>query len=247
MGITLAMTLRDIVAEFVDKPPTSVRIIMIHLRRAKERESLIDALSDSIGMPLEIHEAVDGTELIARGHPTTCGIHPGLHRTAGEIGCAESHLAAYRSALAAGFSHLVVFEDDCAAVEEFSLLALRTYLSRASTFADEFSMSGMKEFILLSTCGCYEWRHLTRGVKATNHFNGSHAYIIGRDMMQKVLDMYDIFSAVGQTAPIDGVLPLLLRLQDQWVFCPENDTALFKQNRSIPSYVVSNGDTLRKD
>ena len=241
------MTLRDIVAEFVDKPPASVRIIMIHLRRAKEREPLIEELSRLINTPLEIHDAVDGTELIARGHPTTCGIHPGLHRTAGEIGCAESHLAAYRSALAAGFSHLVVFEDDCTAAEEFSLLALRTYLSRASTFAEEFSMTGMKEFVLLSTCGCYEWRHLTRGVKATNHFNGSHAYIIGGDMMQKVLDIYDVFSAAGQTAPIDGVLPLLLRLQYQWVFCPENDTALFKQNRSIPSYVVSNGDSLRKD
>ena len=241
------MTLRDIVAEFVDKPPAFIRVVMIHLRRAKERESLIGALSVSIGTPFEIHDAVDGTELIAKGHPTMCGIHPGLHRTAGEIGCAESHLAAYRSALSAGISHLVVFEDDCVASEGFSLVALRTYLSRASAFAEKFSMVGMDEFTLLSTCGCYDWRHLTRGVKATNHFNGSHAYIIGRSMMEKVLDMYDEFTTAGETAPIDGVIPVLLRLQNTWAFCPENDTQLFQQNRNIPSYVVSNGDALRKD
>ena len=240
------MTLLDIVAEFVENPPGKVRVIMIHLPRATEREPLIRALSVALETPFEIQEAIDGAALVAGGHPTTCGIHPGLHRTAGEIGCAASHLAAYRSALAAGISHLVVFEDDCATAPGFDLVALRTYLSRATTFAEEFSMKGMTDFTLLSTCGCYEWRHLTRGVKVTNHFNGSHAYIIGRTMMQKVLDFYEALAAKGQTAPIDGVLPILLRQERLWAFCPENDTALFKQNRELPSYVVGAEPDIRK-
>ena len=108
-------------------------------------------------------------------------------------------------------------------------------------------MKGMTDLTLLSTCGCYEWRHLTRGVKVTNHFNGSHAYIIGRAMMQKVVDFYEGLASKGQTAPIDGVLPILLRKERRWAFCPENDTGLFKQNREIPSYVVADKPAIRKD
>ena len=220
---------------------------MIHLYRATEREPLIQALAAALQTPFEIQEAVDGGKLVAEGHPTVCGIHPGIHRTAGEIGCAASHLAAYRAALDADLSHLVVFEDDCTAAPGFSLTALRTYLAGAGAFAEEFSMKGMTDLTLLSTCGCYEWRQLTRGVKVTNHFNGSHAYIIGRAMMQKVVDFYDALAVKGQTAPIDGVLPILLREGQRWAFCPENDTAFFKQNREIPSYVVASTPVIRKD
>jgi len=218
---------------------------MIHLRRATEREEAIKSLSAAVETPFEIQDAVDGQVLLAGGHPTECGIHPGLHRTAGEIGCAASHLAAYRSALADGISHLVVFEDDCVAAPGFSMGALKDYLQRAKTFASEFSMSGTQDFLLLSTCGCYNWRPLTRGVKVTSHFNGSHAYIIGRTMMQKVLDFYGFLDSAKKTAPIDGVLPLLLRMERRWVFCPENDTGLFKQNRELPSYVVGAEPVIR--
>ena len=241
------MTLRDCVAEFIGKPPGLVRVIMIHLRRATEREPMIRELASVIGTDLEIQDAVDGSQRIAEGHPTECGIHPGLQRTAGEIGCAESHLAAYRAALADGVSHLVVFEDDCIPAPGFSMNGLRNYLRRAGHFATEFSLQGMDDFLLLSTCGCYSWRNLTRGVKVTDHFNGSHAYVIGRRMIQKVLDFYEQLAAKKQTAPIDGVLPILLREERRWAFCPENDSELFLQNRTIPSYVASDGSSPRLD
>lgn len=241
------MTLRDCVAEFISRPPGSVRTVMIHLRRAAEREKGMQAMAAAVESPIEIQDAADGNELLAAGHTSVCGIHPGLHRTAGEIGCAASHLAAYRSALADGLSHLIVFEDDCVPSPGFSMVALRTYLARASTFAEEFSMKDMDDFLLLSTCGCYTWRHMTRGVKATNHFNGSHAYLIGRGMMQKVLDFYAVLESAGQTAPIDGVIPILLRREHRWAFCPEDDTQLFKQDRGLPSYIASDGSALRRD
>ena len=218
---------------------------MIHLRRATEREPMVSALKIAVQTSFEIQDAVDGQALLARGHPTECGIHPGLHRTAGEIGCAESHLVAYRAALADGLSHLVVFEDDCAASPGFSLPSLRQYLTRVKTLIEQFSMS--IDLTLLSTCGCYSWKPLTKGIKATNHFNGSHAYIIGRAMMQKVVDFYGCLAAAGQTAPIDGVLPIILRLERRWAICPEDDVELFKQDRSLPSYIVSDGEALRKD
>lgn len=243
----MSISLRDCVAEFVDNPPGLVGVVMIHLRRATEREKLIQAMQAAINTPLEIRDAVDGRQLIAEGHPTECGIHPGLHRTAGEIGCAASHLEAYRAAIAAGHSHLVVFEDDCAPAPGFEMGALQAYLRRAETFAEEFGLKRMDDFLLLSTCGCYNWRLMTHGLKLTDHFNGSHAYVIGRRMMQKLLDFYAALASAGQTAPIDGVLPILLRQERRWAFCPEEDTQFFKQNRDIPSYIVSDGTEFRKD
>jgi len=231
------------VAEFVGKPPGLVRGVMIHLKRATEREALVKSLVCVVGS-LEVVEAADGAALVAEGHPTRCGMDPGVIRTAGEVGCMVSHVQIARKALADGISHLVVFEDDC--VSTSSLAKVREYLNKIKWFAEEFGLERMDELVLLSTCGCYRWRSLAPGIKATDHFNGSHAYIMGRPMMEKLVGTYDHFLAKGLTGPADGILPLLLQVERRHAFCPEEDTALFAQNRVIPSYVVSEGTELRK-
>ena len=241
------MTLRDVVAEFVGKPPGLVRIIMIHLRRAVEREPLIRRLEEVMRCTFEVHDAAEGAALIAAGHPTACGIDPGVRRKAGEVGCMASHVAAARAALSDGISHLLIFEDDCAPAAGCSVEMVRGYLQSVRMAAEKFQIPGSEDFLLLSTCGCYKWRSIAPGVKATNHFNGSHAYIMGREMMQKVVDFDAMLAAKGQTAPIDGVLPILLSSARRWAFCPEKDTQLFQQDRAIPSYVVSDGDARRLD
>jgi hypothetical protein len=216
---------------------------VIHLQRATERKKLVESLIYAVGS-LEVVEAADGAALVRAGHPTRCGMDPGVIRTAGEVGCMVSHVTAARKALADGISHLVVFEDDC--VLSASLLKIREYLTKAKWFAEEFSLERMDEFVLLSTCGCYRWRTLAPGLKATDNFNGSHAYIMGRPMMEKLVGTYDHFLAKGLTVPIDGILPLLLQAERRHAFCPKDDTALFAQNRVIPSYIVSEGTELRK-
>ena len=238
-------TLCDIVAEFVGKPPGLVRGIMIHLHRATEREPLVKSLICAVGS-LQVLEAADGAALVAEGHPTICGMDPGIIRTAGEVGCMVSHVTAARKALADGISHLVVFEDDCVTASGFSLTKVREYLNKIRLFAEEFGLERMDELVLLSTCGCYRWRSLAPGVKATDHFNGSHAYIMGRPIMEKLVGTYEYFLARGLTAPVDGILPLLLQAERRHAFCPQEDTALFAQNRVIPSYVTSEGTELRK-
>jgi GR25 family glycosyltransferase involved in LPS biosynthesis len=242
----MSKTLCDLVVEFTDKPPGKVRGVVIHLRRAVERRPLVRKLIDAVG-PLEVWGAVDGAQLLAEGHPTECGIDPGVVRTAGEVGCVASHISAYKRALQEGVSHLVVFEDDCVVAPGFSLEGIQAYLQRAKKFAAEFGMKGMDDFLLLGTCGCYEWKDLTEGLKATNHFNGSHAYIIGREMMIMLIHSHLQFLGRNKTAPIDGLLPILLQSEGKHAFCPENDTEFFKQNREIPSYIVSDGAESRKD
>lgn len=242
----MSKTLCDVVAEFVDKPPGSVRGIVIHLRRATERLPLVNALRSAVG-GLEVWDAADGAALVAGAHPTECGIDPGVVRTAGEVGCVVSHMLAYQKALQDGISHLVVFEDDCVVSPQFSLEGVEMYLKRVKGFAADFGLERMNEFVLLGTCGCYRWRELTEGVKATDHFNGSHAYIIGRKMMLMLLHSHLQFLAQNRTAPIDGLIPFLLQAERLHAFCPADDRAFFQQNRDIPSYIVSDGTAQRED
>jgi hypothetical protein len=239
-------TLRDCVAEFVDKPPAEVRVVMIHLQRAKEREPLIEKLIGQVGA-IEVVDAADGGLLVAGGHPTECGIDPGVVRTAGEVGCIVSHVREARRALADGISHLVVFEDDCEVSPSFTIGRLMEYFRRVGDFIEKFKMADKRDFILLGTCGCYSWQYLSPGLKATNNFNGSHAYIMGRPIMEKLVEAYDALLLKGQTAPTDGLLPRILQAEGRWSFCPRDDTALFRQNRSIPSYVVDEKPVLRLD
>jgi len=241
----MSKTLCDLVAEFADKPPGKVRGIVIHLRRATERRALVETLICAVGS-LEIWDAADGAALVAGGHPTECGIDPGVVRTVGEVGCVVSHMLAYQKAIQDGISHLVVFEDDCVIVPGFSLDAVGNYLREVKEISREFSMEHMSDFILLGTCGCYRWKEIRDGVKATDHFNGSHAYIIGRPMMIKLLDSHLQFLARNRTAPIDGLLPVILQSEWRHAFCPE-DTAFFQQNREIPSYIASDGSQQRRD
>jgi hypothetical protein len=242
----MSKTLCDLVAEFADKPPGLIRGIVIHLRRATERWPLVQQLMAAVG-PLEVWDAADGVALVAGGHPTECGIDPGVVRTPGEVGCVMSHMLAYQKALQDGISHLVVFEDDCATAPGFSLDAVGKYLRDVKEVSREFGMQPMRDLVLLGTCGCYRWKDIRDGLKATDHFNGSHAYSISRPMMIKLLHSHLQYLLRGKTAPIDGLLPLLLQSEHAHAFCPEDDTAFFRQNREIPSYVVSDGSQQRED
>ena len=51
----------------------------------------------------------------------------------------------------------------------------------------------------------------------------------------------------GVIAPVDGLLGLMLRAQNRWALCPENDRAFFAQNRELPSYILGDGKGLRQE
>ena len=243
----MARSLRDILAEFVGKPPGNIGMAVIHLAAATERQPLLRALEKACGSSIEVFPAVNGTERIAEGHTTLCATEPGKVRTAGEIGCLLSHVELARKALKEGKTHMMVFEDDCAPAAKFSLEAVQEYLRSVKNITEAFSYEGADDFLLLGTCGCYSWRHITEGVKATNKFNGSHCYFIGRPMMEKLVDSYEYLLRTGVIAPVDGLLGLMLRAQNRWALCPENDRAFFAQNRELPSYILGDGKGLRQE
>ena len=193
-----------------------------------------------------MYDAAEGKYLVDAGHPTRCGIDEGVIRTSGEVGCMASHINIMVESLKRGYTHTIIFEDDCSISPGFSLEALKEYMATAKRFATDFQMEQAKELLLLSTCGCYSQRPLTAGVKATQHFNGCHAYVISAKLMRATIAFYVDLLKKGMTAPIDGVLPILLRRDKLWAMCPEDDTTLFRQNRDIPSYIVSDGTERRQ-
>ena len=243
----MARSLLEILAEFVEKPPANIGISVVHLASATEREPIIAEMIRAFNCQIDIFPAVNGAEEIAAGHPTLCATESGKIRTAGEIGCLLSHVNLARKALMEGRSHLIVFEDDCDLAPNFSLEAVENYLRSVKEITKSFSLKGSDEFLLLGTCGCYTWRHLNRLVKATNNFNGSHCYLIDRPMMEKLIGSYEYLLRKNMTIPVDGLISLLLRSQDRWALCPENDGGLFVQNRDIPSYILGDGKSLRNE
>jgi GR25 family glycosyltransferase involved in LPS biosynthesis len=243
----MARSLRDILAEFVGKPPGTIGVAVIHMPAAAEREPLIRALETACGCSVEIFLAVNGAERIAAGHPTRCATEPAKIRTAGEIGCLLSHVELARRALAEGKSHMMVFEDDCVTAPKFSLAAVEEYLRSVKRLTDTFSIEDADDFLLFGTCGCYAWKHLTQRIKATNKFNGSHCYLIGRSAMEKLVGSYEYLLKKDVIVPVDGLISLLLKAQNRWALCPDDDRALFVQNRDIPSYILGDGKTLREE
>ena len=243
----MARSLRDILAEFVGKPPGNVGVAVIHLGAATERKPLVQALEAACGCPIEIFSAVNGAERIAAGHPTVCATEPGKIRTAGEIGCLLSHVELARKALKEGKTHMMVFEDDCVTAPNFSLAVIQEYLHSVKTIRDTFSVEGTDNFLLFGTCGCYTWRHITELTKATNNFNGSHCYLAGRDMMEKLVGSYEYLLEKNVIIPVDGLFGLLLKAQGRWALAPDDDRGLFLQNRDVPSYILNDGKTLRQE
>jgi GR25 family glycosyltransferase involved in LPS biosynthesis len=238
----MARTLQDILAEFVERSPETIGMNVIHMSSATTREPIISRLQEAVG-PLEQFEAIRDV----KDHPTKCATEPGKIRTAGEIGCLLSHISAMRQALAEQKTHLCIFEDDCALGSKFSLGSVEIYLRDVKEIAKKYSLEGTNDFLLFGSCGCYNARPITNLAKATNQFNGTHCYLIGRAMMEKVIGSYEHLLKNKVVFPIDGLLGLVLRAQHRWTLCPEDEKGFFVQNREIPSYVLHDGNEPRRE
>ena len=212
----MSQTLQDILAEFVGKPPGSVEVAVIHPRQEMGRLGGMLAMEAALKHPIEVFEAVSG-------RPMKYAMAPSETRSAEEVGMLASHAGLLQRALKEGVSYVLVFEDVCIPAPSFSLAGLQAYMRRAKEFSREFSFVGADEFLLLGTTGCYTWKKLTEGVKATDKFNGSHCYLIGRPMMEKFLEAYDHMLGMGVAVPTDEFLGVLLRSQGRWALCPEED------------------------
>jgi hypothetical protein len=240
--------MQEILAEFYGWPPGSCRVEVIHLPSAVERQPLIAELLAALGPGATVREAA----VPPPDAPRTCALFIGEAeeagglkndmplRTPGELGCLLSHVTACREALAAGAEVLALFEDDCRASASLtaSLTDLRDWLRTVAKSAAAFGLPPQPEILLLGTMGAYFALPWTPEAKLVERFNGSHALVLTRPFMEKVVAAYEMLLSRGLTAPVDGLYSALLRAERRWAICPIEDTAFFAQDRSIPSYVV---------
>jgi GR25 family glycosyltransferase involved in LPS biosynthesis len=234
------MAFVNAIADYFDVSSSKVRIELIHLERATERLPLLETLRKALDVPLTVRPAADGRNLIAAGHPIACASGTAKSRSPGEVGCLVSHVEAARAALADGIEYLIVFEDDCVPSKTFSLGRAQAWLAQAKAFRSKFQPAGAGDFLLLSTGGCYAEKILTTQISATNHFNCTHAYVIGRTMMEHLVGSYEHLKKKGQMYPVDGLFGLLLRTKLCWALKPRVDSLLFEQS-STASYVLGDG------
>lgn len=254
--------MQEILAEFYGWPPGSYRVEVIHMSSATERETLVAELLAALGPGAAVREA----SIAPPDAPRTCALfigeaedgeqpsvtprtpgervtadaaaaHTNRPRTIGEVGCLLSHVTACREALAAGVEVLALFEDDCRAVAPLS--ALRDWLHKIKASAAAFGLPPQPEILLLGTMGAYFALPWTPEAKLVERFNGSHALVLTRPCMEKVVAAYEMLLARGLTAPVDGLYSALLRAERRWAISPAQDTSFFAQDRSIPSYVVA--------
>jgi hypothetical protein len=238
------VSLQEILAEFYDRPPGLCRAEVIHMSSATERQPLVAELLAVLGPGAAVREAA----VPPPDAPRTCALFIGeaeeagglknevRPRTLGEVGCLLSHVTACREALAAGAEVLALFEDDCRV--SASLSAIRDWLRKVATAATAFGLPPQPEILLLGTMGAYFALPWTPEAKLVERFNGSHALVLTRPFMEKVVAAYEMLLARGLTAPVDGLYSALLRAEKRWAISPAQDTAFFAQDRSIPSYVV---------
>lgn len=147
-------------------------------------------------------------------HPTKCATEPDGHRTIEEIGLLLSHILLMRRVLSTDATHMFLVG------AEGVYGHLKEYLAQVGRVAREFQIAGVDDFLLFSVSGYCVWRPITRGVIATNEFNGAVSYLIGRPMMEKVVGAYEHLKKGGMVYPIDGLLGFVLKAQRRWALGP---------------------------
>jgi hypothetical protein len=260
--MTVVQSLQEILSEFYDRPPGCCRVEIIHMTSATERLPLVLNLAAALGSNTEVREAIQpppdaprtcalfiGEAEDGEGPsvtPRTLGEHVAAdaaaahtrRRTPGETGCLLSHVTACREALAAGIEVLALFEDDCRPSPAFSLQALRHWLQTVAAASETFGLPAKPEILLLGTMGAYFALPWIPQAKLVERFNGSHALVLTRPFMEKVVGAYEMLLGRGLTAPVDGLYSALLRAERRWAITPAQDTTFFAQDRALPSYVV---------
>ena len=184
----------------------------------QQPQTLKDILVEFIAKPSGLI-AIESLPAVGEvgAHPTKCATRPGAHRTAEEIGLLLAHISLMRQTLSTDATHMFLAGSDISAA------AAKEYLARVGRVVGDFQIAEADDFLLFSAGGYCAWRPITRGVVATNEFNGAVSYLIGRPMMEKVVGAYEHLKKGGMVYPIDGLLGFILRAQRRWALGPTSE------------------------
>lgn len=223
-----SITFRDCIEELTKTK--NIEIYTIHLERATERLSLITNLESNLKTKLHTFSAADGYKLIQDGHPTTCQQRgPPAYRGAGDIGCTVSHVNICRDALLKGYDYIVIFEDDCEFITDIN--TLHTYLK-------EFINLKLEWDLFLLGWDPVTHSNISNNFSKVSRFNCTHAVILNKTFMQKLVSTYDKYYHNNTTLSIDTTYSNVIEENNLNTYGFKNNNGFFIQKQGIYSYIV---------
>ena len=225
------MDFKEIISEFCDS--SNIGIYMIHLDRAIERKPLISALEKKLQTEPIIFNAVNGSELVANGHPIKSACNPDIHtRSPGEIGCTVSHVNVCRDALSKKYNYIVVFEDD---------VVFNSSLKELDKSLNNFNNLRLPWDIFFLDCDPIINKERVGGSTycKVQNFNNAHAYIINMSMMETVVKYYETYFNNNVVQCADGIYSDILTQTNMRGYGFNVSSQHFKQYRQgLYSYIT---------
>ena len=224
--VLLYMTsFKEIIQQFVGS--TNVGLYMIHLERATDRVKDIDDLEHHLKSELIRFDAAEGKILVEEGHPTKC-IYGGT-RLPGEVGCTVSHIRVCKDALEKGYTHIVIFEDDCQATA--SLEKINQILDGCKGTLPPWDLFLMDASLIRN-------RTFSQYVSQIFNFNQSHAMIMNQTCMKALIALYEDYLSKGTTFAVDGMYSNMLEAGNVIAYGVRHKSFLFKQKHCF-SYIIN--------
>jgi hypothetical protein len=213
----MAQTLRECLAEFVEKPPASIEFYIREPARYRAK------LEKELQVTLRGFERVDGAKRVAEGHPVKSATQSEKVRTIEEIGDVLSYVELMKRVLKTDVSHICVFEEYCTTAKDFSLERVCAYIRNVKEMARRFTFVGTDDFLLFGAEGFQVVRPITPAMKATTNVKRPVAFLISRAMMEKVVGSYEYLLRNKVVVAMDELLGLVLRAQKRWAVCAEEE------------------------
>lgn len=186
-------------------PRNKIGMYMIHLDRANDRKPLIQKLCDDLATQIQIIPAVDGKELVEKGHPTHHNL--GNRHSNGMIGATASHVKCCKEALETGKEWAVIFEDDCVLTQPVE--ELNRFLVTMMHYRKLYNLK--YDIILLGALGYNSCLLNPSGVSSVYEFHGCHALIINKKGMKEYINCYYDYLSKNYIQAPDGIYGELLR------------------------------------
>lgn len=189
-----------------------MRTFVIHLNRAIEREPFVREIAELL--PVQVISACDGyfpvvaQNLAKKQH--------GRELTAGEIGCAFSHLSVYMKMVDEGIEEALIFEDDA----KVSAMLPKVVENR-NRLPEDWELINFCTEIPETPIGEYV-HDIYRATNFSGYANGCVGYMIKLSAAKKLLSIaFPVyFAADGLTGRVDmsgvvsyGISPGLVSLQ----------------------------------
>jgi GR25 family glycosyltransferase involved in LPS biosynthesis len=212
---------------------------ILHLRSAKEREGLVQALQADFFIPLEVMAASTGEDWLRRPDIVKKHVRQGQEVTQGMLGCAHSHIdLLYRSLKEGGIEELYVFEDDCQL--RAAPAAIKAWVDRMrSTGAPwDILLLGANEYVE-SEAGTLRWgEDQTIRVQRVGRFWGTHAMVVRPRAAQAALKVFAEAQREATFLPADWMWNEAIRKGDLLAFAPLQPTEFCQQAPGLISAIT---------